>query len=436
MQDDSPLKIAVKGRQTGFSFAAAVRAVLCCLSRRTVWILLSKGERQSRLLMEKVEAVVKACGVAARTMETSYMEGTQVKQLEVKFPNGSAIYGLPANPDTARGYTGNVTLDEFAFHSDSRKIFTALYPTITRGYGLEIISTPNGQQGQYFELAKAAGLVAGYPRRADCRWSAHRVRLEDAARQGLKVDVRLLRQGVEDEETWQQEFECVFLSDAANYIPLDLITACQSEQATTYLPADWRPAGALFMGVDVGRKRDLTVAWLIEQLGDVGWTRAVVVLRGTDFQTQEQAICDLMECGVRRAAIDQTGLGMMLAERLAKRYGSRVEPVSFTAQCKERLAPQIKALFEQRRLRIPDRREIRADLNAVKRFVTPAGNVRFDADRTEHGHADRFWALALAIEAAAGPGLTVETLRLHRPGVAALARESFGCFDASAAMGF
>ncbi|WP_425438450.1 hypothetical protein, partial [Roseospirillum parvum] len=32
--------------------------------------------------------------------------------------------------------------------------------------------------------------------------------------------------------------------------------------------------------------------------------------------------------------------------------------------------------------------------------VTVAGNIRFAAERTPDGHADHFWALALAIEAA------------------------------------
>jgi hypothetical protein len=159
VEDHSPLKIVVKARQIGYSFAASIRALLECLKRRTTWIFLSKGERQSRLLMEKVQEHVQSCGILARACESTFFEGTLIKQLEVRFTNGSVIYGLPANPDTARGYSGNVTLDEFAFHSDADKIYTALFPTITRGYCLEVISTPNGQQGKFYEIAKAAGLV-------------------------------------------------------------------------------------------------------------------------------------------------------------------------------------------------------------------------------------------------------------------------------------
>jgi hypothetical protein len=43
---------------------------------------------------------------------------------------------------------------------------------------------------------------------------------------------------------------------------------------------------------------------------------------------------------------------------------------------------------------------IRADLRSVTKQTTEAGNIRFTAERTPDGHADRFWALALAVHAA------------------------------------
>jgi phage FluMu gp28-like protein len=86
-----------------------------------------------------------------------------------------------------------------------------------------------------------------------------------------------------------------------------------------------------------------------------------------------------------------------------QKYGAVVEAMTFTAQVKERLAPMVKQAFEDRTVRIPDSREVRADLNSVKRYVSPSGNVRFDAERTDKGHADRFWALAEVINAATQP---------------------------------
>ena len=269
----------------------------------------------------------------------------------------------------------------------------------------------------------------------------------DAVAQGLPANIDLLRSGCDDEETWLQEYGCQFLSDAQNYIPIELISTCVHEEATTewadgqmgrwadrktppaHLPTANLPE--LYLGVDIGRKRDLTIAWLFEKVGGVLWSRLLLTLKGVSFDEQEKAICRLIEgCStgfqpvtertgtgvspvaghgqdgratVRRCCIDQSGIGMMLAERLVQKYGAVVEPVTFTAQLKERLAPMVKQAFEERTVRIPDNREVRADINSVKRFVTPAGNVRFDAEHTDRGHADRFWALALVVNAASEP---------------------------------
>jgi phage FluMu gp28-like protein len=448
--DDSQLKIAVWSRQTGKSYAAALRATLKCLEKRTQYIILSKGERQSRLFMEKVKDFCEMFKKVKALPGFAVHTESEEKTMEVYFPhNRSRIIGLPANPDTARGYSGHIVLDEFAFHGDAHKIYAACFPIITRGYSIEVISTPNGTAGKFYEIAKAAGLTGGVERVEKVKqvenpggsplstlstsstlstplWSGHKVDIYDAIHQGLPANLELLRAGCDDEETWLQEYGCQFISDAANYIPIELISTCVSEQATTDWglgSGDWvlgkdkiqplapgirHPAPSpqhpeLYLGIDIGRRHDLTIAWLFEKVGDVLWSRVLLTLKNVTFDEQEKTIFSLLDLGVRRAGIDASGLGMMLAEHAVEKYGEVVEPTTFTAQWKERVAPLVKQAFEDRTVRIPDNREVRADLNSVKRFVTPAGNVRFDAEHTDRGHADRFWALAQVISAATRP---------------------------------
>ena len=453
IRDDSQLKVAVWSRQSGKSFAAALRAVIKCLERRTQYIVLSKGERQSRLFMEKVRDFCLALKRLKVMRSFREIPETEEKTMEVYFPhNGSRIIGLPANPDTARGYSGNIVLDEFAFHGDARKIYAACFPIITRGYSIEVISTPNGTAGKFYEIAKQAGLAGSGDRGiersdeqedrspdhpiiepSDSLWSGHKVDIYDAVEQGLPADIQLLRGGCDDEETWLQEYCCQFLSDAQNYIPIELISSCVHEEASTQWSGFRGPeceaqsgsasdlerrTSDLYLGVDIGRKRDMTIAWLFEKVGGVLWSRQLLALKGVSFDAQEKQLCTLIETGgfpgpqpsapspraaVRRCCIDQSGLGMMLAEHLVQKYGAVVEPVQFTAALKERLAPMVKMAFEERTVRIPDHREVRADINSVKRYVTPAGNVRFDAEHTDRGHADRFWALAMVVNAASEP---------------------------------
>jgi phage FluMu gp28-like protein len=106
---------------------------------------------------------------------------------------------------------------------------------------------------------------------------------------------------------------------------------------------------------------------------------------------------------IRRACIDSTGMGAPLAEALEHEFGPRVEPVTFTAAVKEDMAYRVKRRMEQRLDLLPEAPEIVRAFGAVKKLVTTAGNTRFDAERTEAGHADEFWAKALADLAAEQP---------------------------------
>ena len=116
---------------------------------------------------------------------------------------------------------------------------------------------------------------------------------------------------------------------------------------------DWRKIsnGVLFLGVDVGRCRDLTVFWLLEKLGDTLYTRDVKAMRDVSFAEQESVLYSYMQNpSLRRACIDKTGIGRQFAERAQERFGSsRVEGISFTAAVKEELAANEPSVIISRR---------------------------------------------------------------------------------------
>ncbi len=54
---------------------------------------------------------------------------------------------------------------------------------------------------------------------------------------------------------------------------------------------------------------------------------------------------------------------------------------------------------------LPKQRDLVAQIHSIKRRVLPSGKVSFDAERTGRGgHADRFWAIALACQKERGAG--------------------------------
>ncbi len=205
------------------------------MQRQITKIILSRGERQAKEFIEKsVAPHVRSMGAVAQYTSMQFVD-TSIWKHEVLFSNGAKIIALPALPETARSYEGDVLLDEFGFHQDARAIYQAIGPSIARGYSISIISTPNGQQGAYYDLAKEAGLVDG-ARQSD-RWSAHKVDVFQAVKQGCRdrngnpLDANELRLDCLDEEMWLQEYCCQFLSIVSQWIAPELFEKCVSPDA-------------------------------------------------------------------------------------------------------------------------------------------------------------------------------------------------------------
>ncbi|HKQ48478.1 MAG TPA: terminase family protein [Phycisphaerae bacterium] len=401
-------------RQTGKSFTFSLRRLVRGLARKRTQIFLSAGERQSREVMEKTRLHCVTLKIWHEWHDRGYFRGTRFRQLEIRLPGKVRIIGLPANPLTARGYSGDIFLDEFAMHRDDEAIWAALYPSVLRAKGeLDVASTPRGQKNMFHRLAENDAFERGT------------MTLEAAVAGGLEVDIAALRKGIADDLTWRQEFCCEFADEATSFMTYELIRKCHDVRLSTEVDARAlaRRGAAIYAGVDVGRHRDLTVIWLWERQVESFFTRGVIVMQAAPFAEQEAVLAELLKSrGLRRCCIDATGLGMQLAERLAASFGEhRVEGVSFTAALKSELAGRLRVLAERGHLSIPVDDAIVNDWHSMSRIVT-GGNVRFDADRTPGGHADRFWAAALGLHAADGAGgevgyVSAGRLRFARAGV-------------------
>jgi phage FluMu gp28-like protein len=395
--DRSRFKLGKFARQTGKTFTTTLEIVDDCYAhaleqRRTRWVILSRGERQAREAMnEGVKLHAKAYGMALQPTEFDWAgnEGSY-RALEVELPHGSKITALPANPDTARGFSANVFLDEFAFHKDSNAIWKALFPVISADWKIRVTSTPNGKSGKFYELDTAE----------DSAWSRHVVDIYDAVRDGLPRDIEALRKGIADDDAWAQEFELKYLDEASAWLSYDLITSCEDDAAGC---RDGYQGGPCFVGRDIGRRNDLHVITVLELIGDVLWERERIEQKRATFADMDAAFDEIMHhYNVARACIDQTGMGEKVVEDAQRRYGGAIEGVLFTAPSKLIMATQGKERFEDRRLRIPAGDvPYRSDLHKLRKVSGPTGVPRFIAERDDD-HADRTWALFLGVNAAAG----------------------------------
>ncbi|MEG1609935.1 MAG: terminase, partial [Bilophila sp.] len=220
---------------------------------------------------------------------------------------------------------------------------------------------------------------------------------------GLPRDVERLRKALADEDAWAQEFELQWMDGATAWLPWELINAAEDEKAGR---PELYTGGPCFVGVDIGRRRDLFAAVVLEEVGDVLWIRELAERRGATFAEQDAILDDIMiRYRVMRVCMDQTGMGEKPVEDAQRRHGtSRVEGVLFTASAKLGLATVGKQVFEDRRLRIPPSvQALRSDLHKLQKVSGPTGAPRFVAESDDAGHADRTWALFLAVSAASSP---------------------------------
>lgn len=346
---------------------------------------------------------------------------------------------LAANPRTARGFSGDLILDEFAFHEDSVAIWDAAEPILSsnKDFQCRVASTGNGRWNMFYRMAAIArnrGKVegwplseAGYPVSKVPRSLAYTmgVKIYDTATRG-EITPEAARKAALDKRSYDQNYECSFNDEAMALLTLELINAAEysveeggvmecrideddwSLDTLDYLRSLRGPLG---LGMDVGRNRNLTSIFVGERIGQITFTRAL--LRIDDMrlpQQQERLMAVLGLKNFGRGAGDGTGIGLQLCEAAQDRVGQhRFEVVNFASKEKRRvrgveqsdtaLVTELMALdllqaFEDKAFRIPMEARLRDSLRKPMRVQT-GKQVHIAAENDETGHADEFWAAAL-----------------------------------------
>jgi phage FluMu gp28-like protein len=424
VKDNSQKKLCEKSRQIGLSWATAYRLVREKVkqgARLDAWVS-SRDEAQALLFIEDCRKFADVLNVAATDQGASIVDDQGHTSFTLRFSNGLRIHSMSSNPDSQSGKSGDRVLDEFALHADPRRLYEIAFPGISWGGSMEIFSTHRGTANFFNQLILEAR-HKGNPK----KFSVHRVTLQDALDQAylfklqqklspdderLEMDeadyFNFIRAGCADEESFLQEFMCTPSDDASAFLSYELLDSCK------YRPGEkWEMSldelrtcqDPLYLGGDVARVKHLTVFWIVKAVAGFRPTVHRVALRNTQFAEQERRLYQLLELPtLRRGCIDNGGVGRDLIERAQKRFGKyKVEAVNFTLAVKEQLAYPLRAAFEDRTARIPDDPKIIASHRAVRKETTLSGNVRFVAESTDAGHADDFWAHALALFAAKIP---------------------------------
>jgi phage FluMu gp28-like protein len=411
--------MTLQARQTGKDFTGQGEISEDCLTRPGAeWMVAAPSERQALDSLDQGKLWAEAFNLVIDDYKET-REGihgqTLLKSAEITFSNKSRIRAVPGKPDTVRGRSANIYLTEFDFFENPQATWRALLPSVTnplRGGAkkVRLRTTPNGQGGATHKIWTKKDTTA-------MQWSRHLVTIYHAALMGLPVDVAAIREALDDLEGFDQEFLCKFLDAAAVLLPYDIIALAESAEATEVWDFSQTSGSSnpTFLGIDFGRTNDPSCCWTLQPLGDVDWTREVLMLEKTDTPTQFNILRDRIRA-CTRACYDYTGPGVGLGDLLVQEFGEwkpeahkfgKVELCTFTVGFKREIFPRLRQRFTApTKLRIPISTAIREDLHQMQQVITN-GQYHYWSPRTKLGHSDRCTALALA-NRARGDGSTAE----------------------------
>ncbi len=190
--DRSKVKICVKSRRIGITWASAANSTLeaaegvqdtwyigyeegqalefirdCELHCRAFLLVHEKGERQRVYLDDE-----------GNTVPAAQVDESNILAYRITFRSGKRITALTSRPRNLRGKQGRVILDEAAFHDCLPELLKAAMALLMWGGCVEIISTHDGVDNDFNKLLEQ--VEAG-----KLNYSLHKITLDDALAEGL-----------------------------------------------------------------------------------------------------------------------------------------------------------------------------------------------------------------------------------------------------------
>ena len=423
-------------RQIGKSFTLAAWCVDRLITRpgRLVTVLSNSKDNGAEFALKCVEIgqllkIAKEDLGFEATDETVDFEDMKYEiKIRVKGKVGR-IKVLAASPRTARGFSGDLVIDEFAFHEDGAAIWDAAEPILSSNpdFLCRIASTGNGTNNMFYRMV-TEGV---YP--------VNIVRRSDAWRMGVKIYDPKTRKPITPEEareaaidkaSYDQNYECKFASETGSLLTNAMINRAKEqsdgvifeggvpEEALRRLDEAKARGNRVVCGFDVAATRDYTVITALEEIGQTLHGLFIVRIKGQRLPVQKaEARKILNHEAVEKMAIDESGIGLGLVQDLSDEYPEKVIGVNFAssevieeyvdergkvrqrkARVTEVMATDLVEAHEDGTINYPVDGIVRDDLKKPKK-IRMGNRISIAAESTKTGHGDHFWSLALGKKA-------------------------------------
>jgi hypothetical protein len=417
LRDMSPRIVVCAGRQVGKSTMTAARALWFAIARaKTTTLIVSSTLRQSMLMFNKITGFVEGSNLLKGSVKRS-------TRREIVFTNRSSIVALPCGPfgSSLRGHTAHlVCLDEASFVPES-VISEVIFPMLATTKGTMImLSTPYDRSHSFYNAFTSP------------TWSKYH--FPSSVNPLVSAEFLEEMRELYGEKVFRQEYLAEFVEDERAYFPMSLLRSCvhvcsvpttaeRCEFCEVFAGRADPPAGAdLYAGNDPGGIRDPAALVIVQKcVMDVGkdplnMKRATgfrvvraetyVLPRGKSAEEEESLrqniytdftvkVADMhKKMRFKRLFVDSSGLGEPIVEHY-RQLGVPVEGMKLTQDRKQELFSNMRLLFEDRRVVVPNDVALLSNMNCIEAERTRMGGFSFE--HRSGTHDDLAYALALAL---------------------------------------
>ena len=279
---------------------------------------------QARKLMEDLYEAIKDSGI---------VEATNFSNHEIKLKTGSKIYFRSSErEDGLRGYTFDyLFMDEAAYQSEDA-YRRAIEPTaLVHGKKVVLFSTPRGKD--YFHTMYELGQNPEFPNYAS-------VRMNQGDNPYINMEEVLAAKKVLPDAIYRAEYLGEFLEGESM-----VFTNFNTNTFDRYPTRQ----GKVYIGVDLGRESDYTVAVAMDQSGNV-----IEIYRDNqkDWDVMQTNILNLARKYAATLMIETNSMGTVIFESIKKQYQD-THPFVTSNQSKKDIVESLILAFNDNQIQIP-----------------------------------------------------------------------------------
>ncbi len=398
-------RTVVKPRQAGMTTAFAIEALIDAITYDNfVVCIVSPTKRQSNRMMRYIKKALRKL----ERMQNRQIPTEKFTSEEVYFHHGSEIHSLPNNPMGIQGIDcDHGIVDEAGLlpQDEGKAIMDALVGSLAAKAGrLTISGKPRGKRGMLWDYWDPHA-------QAYNEFTHFKITWEDRARQDAKYRGEVIKhRKILSKMQFAETYDAKFVDEGVLIFPHELLEKAQElwdRNEFILLPSEGKydSKNETFMGIDFGRKRNLTEICILERTEDklmrVLTMKSLVI---TNFEDQKAYIDEMIErLNPVRIVMDERGMGLPLLDYYIKKFGeTRVLPLNLSmGKTKEEKILQTRNIFTDLKIAIPRHDELYGQLHSYQKEYTPHGNVRYFGKVNETDFMDdKVIALVAAVDAA------------------------------------